>query len=374
MSWRSNRAAVIAAMVATLTALASACAPHEPTAAETATAVVQARLASAERLEIPQEVELHGTVEAERSAAVSTRVMAMVTDVKVRAGERVRRGQLLLEIDPQTSQGQLSQARGGLAQAQAALALAARNFERYQALSAADAASELELDMARMRYEQARGAVEQGEGAVAAASSMAADSRVLAPFAGRVYRRLVEVGDLAAPGRPLLMLESDGPRRLRLSVPESLVVGSDLGEGDLLPVAIDSRADLGRMMGRVVERSSGADPASHSYDFQVALPVDDLPTGAAGRAWIESGRQVRVLVPAEALLQWGGLTMVVVRTADGLAATRVVTVGKTAADGRMEILSGLAGGETVLAGLSGPPPPGARVEALASAAGGESPR
>ena len=159
MIWRSSRAAVGAATIATL--LAAACAPHEPAAGDAERAVVRARLATVERLETPQLVELYGTVEAERTAAISTRVMAMVKAVGVRAGERVRRGQLLLEIDPQTSQGQLSQARGGLAQAQAALTLAERNFARYQALSAADAASDLELDMARMSYERAQGAVEQ---------------------------------------------------------------------------------------------------------------------------------------------------------------------------------------------------------------------
>jgi RND family efflux transporter MFP subunit len=370
MIWRSNRAPV-AALLVTLTLLVSACASPEPPPADTETVVVSARLASAARIDTPQQIELYGTVEAERTAAVSTRVMAMVTAVAVRDGERVRRGQLLVEIDPQASQGQLSQARGALAQAHAALALAERNFERYEALSETDAASELELDMARMRYQQAKGAVEQAEGAVAAASSVAADSRVVAPFAGRVYQRMVEVGDLAAPGRPLLVLESDGSRRLRVAVPESLVVASGLGEGDSLPVAIDTRADLGRMTGSVVERSPGADPVSHSFDFKIALPVDDLPSGTAGRAWVESGRQSRVVVPADALLRRGGVTLIALQTADGTTTTRVVTVGQTTADGRVEILSGLAGGETVLAGLSEPPPAGARVQALAGTEGGD---
>ena len=195
---------------------------------------------------------------------------------------------------------------------------------------------------------------------------------VVAPFDGRVYRRMVEVGDLAAPGRPLLMLESDGPRRLRLAVPESLVAESGLDEGDVVAVSVDSRADLGRMEANVVERSSGADPASHSFEFKLALPMDDLPTGAAGRAWVTSGSMARVVVPADALLRRGGLTLVAVRTDDGLAATRVVTVGATVADGRVEVLSGLAGGETLLAGLGAPPPAGARVEALDAATGEQS--
>ena len=371
MSKRSKRAAAAATMLS-LATLAGACAPHETPTGEPETAVERARLATAERLEAPREVELYGTVEAERIAAVSTRVMAMVTAIRVRTGERVRRGQLLIEIDPQASQGQLSQAQGALSQAQAALDLAERNFERFQALSGADAASELELDMARMHYEQAKGAVEQAEGAVAAASSVAADSRVVAPFAGRVYRRMVEVGDLAAPGRPLLMLESDGLRRLRLAVPESLAVETGLAEGDPVTVSVDSRADLGRMWGSVVERTPGADPASHSFEFKVTLPVEDLPTGTAGRAWVESGREARVVVPADTLLRRGGVTLVAVRTDDGLAATRVVTVGASDADGRVEVLSGLAGGETLLAGLGAPPPAGARVEAVDAATGDRS--
>ncbi len=362
MSWRANRAALAAAAIAIVGLALSACAPRETAVEEGETTFVRARVVMAERVDAPREVELYGTVAAERTAALSTRVMAMVTAVRVRDGEHVERGQLLLELDPQASQGQVSQARGALSQAQAALALAERNLERYRALHAANAASELELDMARMQHEQASGAVEQAEGAVAAASSVAADSRVVAPFAGRVYRRMVEVGDLAAPGRPLMMLESDGPRRLRLAVPESLVVESGLAEGDPLPVAVDTRPDLGRMIASVVERSAGADPATHSYEYQVALPVEDLPTGAAGRAWVGGGREPRVLVPADALLHRGGVTLVALQDADGRAATRVVTVGRTAADGRVEILSGLAGSESVLAGLETPPPAGARVE------------
>ena len=223
--------------------------------------------------------------------------------------------------------------------------------------------------MARMQYEQARGAVEQAEGAVAAASSVAADSRVVAPFAGRVYRR---IGRGRRPGgaRP-----AAADARVRRAAPDAACrcprawwSRAASGEGDELPVAIDTRPDLGRMIGRIVERSPGADPASHSFEFLVALPVEDLPTGAVGRAWIEGGRQARVVVPADALLRrGGGLTLVVLRDAEGTAATRVVTVGGAGADGRVEILSGLAGGESVLVGLDGPPPAGARVEELAAA-------
>jgi len=330
---------------------------------------VRARLAEAVRAELPLTVEVSGTVTAERVAAVAARISAAVTAVHVQAGDRVAAGRLLLEIDPEPAAGHTAQARGALLQAEAALALARRNHERYRALAEADAASELEVDLARTQLEQAEGAVEQAEGALAAAGALAADARVVAPFAGRVTRRMVEVGDLAAPGRPLLTIESEGGRRLALAVPESVVAAAGLDPGDAVAVAIDSRPGLGVLSAEVVEMAPGPDPTSHAVDVEVALPVEGLPAGAAGRAWIVTGRRSAVVVPAAAVLRHGGLDLVVVRGDDGRASTRAVTVTaiRTAVHGAapgetVEVLSGLDGGETVAVGLGALPPAGARLE------------
>ncbi len=342
--------------------IALTCGGSHPTETETEGATIHASVAKAERLEAAQEIEVFGTVEAEKTAAISVRVMAMVTAVRVKAGDEVRKGQLLLEIDPQASEGQLSQARGGLGQAEAGLALAERNYERFQALAESNAASELELDMARMQYEQAKAAVEQAQGAVSSASSVAGDSRVVAPFSGRVGRKMVEVGDLAAPGRPLLVIESKEGRRLVVSIPESLMAQAKLQFGDDLRVSIDSRPDLTDLTGSVVEIPPGADPASHSFQVKLALDAPDLPSGATGRASIPTGMRTLIAVPEGAVLRRGGIQMVVVRTDDGFASTRVVTVGRDLPGEQVEILSGLTGGETVLMGLTAPPSAGTRVE------------
>jgi RND family efflux transporter MFP subunit len=340
--------------------------------------VVRAALGTAERTEIARRVEIQGTVEADQTSAVSTRVMARVTAVHVSAGDTVRRGQVLLEIDPQTAQGQLSQAKGGLAQAKAQLALAERNYRRFEELHKTRAASELELDQARTHYEQARGAVEQAEGAVAAASSMASDSTVRAPYSGRVVRRVAEVGDLAAPGRPLLTIQSGDHRRLVLAVPESVLSRSGLALGDEVPLEIGVRPELGTVTGTVVEMTPGADPLSHSFEVKVDLPrgpvgggsldgTGAIPTGVAGRAWLPSGSRTAITVPRDTVLTQGGMSLVVVRTEDGTARTRVVTLGART-DGRVEVLSGLEGDETVLRGLPTVPPSGAVVEEARSEA------
>lgn len=343
---------------------AAACGGKVPTHSSEPVATVRAKVAVAEAKVLPASLEVSGVVEASRVAAVSSRVMATVTAVPVKAGDAVRSGQVLVEIDPATARGQEAQARGALAQAQAAHALAERNWERFRALADKQAASELEVDMARMQYEQAKGAVQQAQGAVAAAASVANESRVVAPFDGRIAAKLVEVGDLAAPGRPLVIIESATGRRLAVAVPES--AGGSLAVGQPVPVRIDSMPQLGVIAGVIEERSSGADPMTHTVAVKVALRGFEVPAGVAGRASVSVGTRSVVAVPAAALIRHGGLDLVVVRDAQGLARSRAVTVGERLEGGLVAVLSGLSGGESVLVGLAAAPADGAPVDEVQS--------
>jgi multidrug efflux system membrane fusion protein len=341
-------------------AATAACGRGAGTSAEPP-AAVSARIVRVERVTVPQGAELYGTVEAERTAAVSSRVMAPGTAVLVKPGDPVRVGQMLVEIDPATARGQEAQARGGLAQAQAALALAERNYARFQALAAKGSASQLELDVARMQHEQAKGAVAQGEGAVEAAASVARESQVVAPFDGRVAAKLVEVGDLATPGRPLVMVESAAGRRLVLAVPESLLAAGGLKVGSPLSVRIDALPAVGTLKGVVTELDSGADPATHTFTVKVGLPGAAVPTGVSGRAWIASGSRSALAVPRSAVTAMGGLDLVVVRDASGKSSTRAVTVGGSVGEDRIELLSGVSAGEEIVAGLAAVPADGTPV-------------
>ena len=353
---------LVAAGAASLGACSS---PHSPSKKDPPP--VAAATALVEKASLPDRLTLYGTVTADRSAAVSSRVMANVVAVPARVGQSVAAGDVLVEIDAATASGQVAQAKGALAQARAALSLAERNYERYKALAATGSASALELDMTRMQYEQAKGAVQQGEGAVEAASSVAHESRVTAPFAGRVAARLVEAGDLAAPGRPLVVVESATGRRLVVQVPAGTVAASGLAAGKKLPVRIDGIA--GDAIGTVVEMSPGADPASHTYTVTLELAGTPVATGLTGRATLETAPRATILVPASAVLTSGGVTLVAVKDEAGNARTRAVTTGD-ASGGKVEILSGLSGGETVLVGLAAPPADGAPVAELKDAKGG----
>ena len=334
---------------------------HKEAAVETVSpAPVQATLATVESLEAPRPIELQGVVMPEKETFLSSRAMGPVVKVQANAGDLVRKGDLLVEIQQDLSHGQLSQAKGAQAQAEAALSLARRNFERFEKLHEKAACSDLELDMARMQYEQAQGAVEQAKGAVSAAGSVADESAVRAPFDAVVVERMVNVGDLCAPGRPIARLQSRTGRRLLLTVREADAPFVKVGMS--LPVTLDSRPDLGTIPGRVVEVVPAADMATHTFLVRVELGAGDIMSGLSGRTVLPGAPRASLTVPAEAVLRTGGLSLAVAVDAEGKARTRAVTTGAVR-EGRVEILSGLSAGDRVVSPLSAPIADGTPVQA-----------
>jgi len=323
-------------------------------------APITAKVAAIEVVTDQKPIEVYGIVQPARQSFISSRVMGPVVAVRIQAGDQVRKGQALVEIQPQTIDGQVAQAQGAKAQAEAGLALAQKNYTRFENLHEQDAASDLELDMARMQFEQATGAVAQANGAVQSASSVAAEAIVKAPFAARVVDKMIEVGDLAAPGRPLVRLESLSGRKVWLTIREA-----DIGritKGQKLTLRFDTRSDLGDVSGIVDEIVSAADPATHTFTVKVSLGNLDVSSGIAARALLPGDETSRLAVPTSAVFYRGGLELVVVRNQDGTARTRAVTTGSQIAGDRIEILSGLSEGDQIVVDASGPVADGTPVE------------
>ncbi len=344
-----------------IAATLGACSSHEPETASADLTPVSVHITRAETTSDQKPIEVYGIVQPARQSFISGRVVGPVIAVKVVAGDVVRKGQTLVQIQPQMIDGQVSQAEGALAQASAALALAEKNYKRFENLHAQKAASDLELDMARMQYEQAKGAVQQAKGAVQTASAVADDAEVRAPFSARVVEKLVEVGDLAAPGRPLVRLESLSGRKIWLTIREADI--NRISEDQVLQVRFDTRPGLGLVEGIVDEIVPAADPATHTFTVKVSLrDVVDVPSGISGRALLPGNVTERLFVPASAVFRRGGLELIVVRAEDGTARTRAVTTGHETPDGRVEILSGLTAGEEIAVDIAGPVADGTPLE------------
>lgn len=331
---------------------------HEAELVSTADVTLQARTAVISEREVPRLISVHGTIQAEDDAVLSSRAMGPVVRERVQPGDQVRKGDILLEIDERMNSGMLSQAQGALAQAQAAEALAGTNLRRFQALYDAQACSQLELDMARMQHETALGAVKQAQGAVDAAGAVANESTIRAPFDGVVVEKFVNVGDLVAPGRPLIRIQTRQGRDLQFNVRSA-----DAGQltiGTPINCVLDNSEQ--QVQAIITEVAPSADPMTHTITVKARLnDADSLAAGFTATAEIPGALTKILLAPRSAIYSTGGLTLVTIVDANGAARTRAVTVGRTR-DADIEILSGLNNGDTVVLDRSAPIAEGTRIE------------
>ncbi|NIA11612.1 MAG: biotin/lipoyl-binding protein, partial [Nitrospiraceae bacterium] len=123
--------------------LTGGCGSKRVTEAPAHFAPVTAHITKVAKIRQQKPIEVYGIVQPVRQSFVSSRVMGPVIAVHVHAGEVVTKGQALVEIQPQTIEGQVAQAKGALAQAEAALAISTKNFTRFSNLHETGAASDL---------------------------------------------------------------------------------------------------------------------------------------------------------------------------------------------------------------------------------------
>jgi RND family efflux transporter MFP subunit len=274
---------------------------------------------------------LPGTVRADRAATIQARVPGVVARIVATPGTMVAAGALLIELDAK----ELSAKR---AQATAQAAQAAADHARAKLLLERQAMTQAEFDAASARAAATAAAADE-------AAIMVGYTAIAAPFAGVVVRRHAEIGDLVAPGRPLIDLEDSTSLRLEIAVPESLsgqiAVGSSL-RVQVPAAGIDEAAP-------VVEIIPAADPVSRTVLAKLALPTAKagLRSGQFGRVAVATAGGSQLTVPAAAVVQRGQLDAVFVID-QGIARLRLVRLGGCDGD-RWSVRAGLTAGEVVAA-------------------------
>ncbi|HEY6877338.1 MAG TPA: efflux RND transporter periplasmic adaptor subunit [Polyangiales bacterium] len=316
----------VALATAMLLGCASHAAPKVPSE-QLETRVV--RVAEAHRVQQKTGDEVVGTLRARNVSALSPSVMGHVSALKVNLGSKVRAGELLVQLSADEISAKLGQANATFVQAEVEL-------KRAQQLKASQTIPSAQYDVVEARYNVAKEAL-------AEANVMRGYTQLRAPFAGVITAKPCEVGDLAVPGKPLLVLESSGAPRFEASVPE--VAAQSLRTGQELRVRIDTHAEPVR--GVVSELSPSADPQSRTVLVKLDLPeVPGLRPGMFGRLELEGSPSEALLIPSDAVVHRGQLELVYV-VERGRARLRIVRAGRTA-DGMSELLSGLDAGEQVV--------------------------
>jgi RND family efflux transporter MFP subunit len=160
-----------------------------------------------------------------------------------------------------------------------------------------------------------------------------------------VTARMADPGTMAAPGVPLLQVESGGALQLQTTVDES-AIGS-IRKGMKLPVTLNG-ASNGGIAGTVAEIVPAADPVSHSFLVKIDLaPSAQLHAGMYGSALIETGTHRAILVPRSAVALRGSLSCVYVLDASGIAQLRSITLGAVQGE-LVEVLSGISANEKLV--------------------------
>lgn len=273
--------------------------------------------------------EVVGTVRARLYATLEAKLSGRIAKLPVVLGQRVKAGELVARLDA-------AEINAHLEQADASLEHAEQDWKRVSTLFEQQAVTRAELEAAHARYRVAKGAV-------AEAKAMMSYADVVAPFDGVMAKKWADVGDLAAPGKPLVSIQDPTDLQLEADVPEA--IASHVRCHDHLGVRVDGVS--GELNAAVGELSPVADSVSRTFRVKLNLTAPPgLKPGQFARLLVPVGESASLHVPMSAVVQRGQLEIVFV-IEKRHSQFRLVRTGKRTRD-ELEILSGLNAGDLIV--------------------------
>jgi RND family efflux transporter MFP subunit len=288
------------------------------------------------------------SVEAVRQSVISPQVAGRITQLTVKAGDTVQKGQLLVRIDAQAAAQLANASQAQVESAQAQLNVATKEFERQQQLFRKQYISQAALDQAEAQFKATAASVRGSIAQAGAASTQTGFYSIVAPFSGTVAEVPSELGDMAMPGKPLLTVFDPTAMRVVTNLPQSKLAQLQARSEvrlDIPGLPEDQRS----VVAKSVTVLPTADPSTHTVEVRLGLPasVTKALPGMFARAFfaVQGDARSRLVIPARAVIQRTELEAVYV-VDKGRALLRQVRLGKVMGD-TIEVLSGLAAGEQV---------------------------
>lgn len=321
----------------------AACQPQDQ-AASAQNKTVSAQTITLSTTEIPVVDAAPGAVISEQQVQVASRLMGYLRDIVVHEGDAVKTGQLLFTIDPTDIKGQVDQARAGVVQAEAALNDAQADFERFSNLYKEESIPKLQYDKVKLQYNIAQSQASAARAGLNTAESQLRYAEVRSPINGIVTQKMANKGDLAAPGRPVLVVENPDKLLIQTAVSEETYAHLRMGGNATVEVG-------GKVLpGRIVRLVPVADATSHTHLVKLEVPgIEGMSSGSFARVRFTVGSRQGISVPQAALLERAGIAGVFVVDADAIARYRMVRTGGEQ-EGVVEIEAGLNPGERVIVG------------------------
>ncbi len=294
---------------------------------------------------------LTGALVPSREARIRAELAGRVLSTAVEAGQRVSAGTILARIDDASLSDDAMSARSGLTTAELTYTQAERELERARTLAKAGAIAVRDVESAERAALQAKAGLDDAKARVAARAKALGNTVLRAPFAGVVSERSVNAGDIVTPGAAMFTIVDPSSLRLEGSVPAE--AAGRVAVGAKVDFALNGYPDR-VFAGRVSQVNPVADPVTRQVRIIATLPnlTGTLVGGLFAEGRVATETHDGVVVPESAIDQ-RGVNPFAVRLRNGQVERVDVTLGvRDAANERLEILTGVSVGDTLLLGAA----------------------
>lgn len=313
---------------------------------ETIQTVITATVDKAELISVSNLSKYSGKIVSNEKTLLSTKLQGRIEKMAVKEGEHVSKGQLLVKISSTELDAQLAEAKALLIEAEAAAVNQSKSWNRVNNLFEKRSSTRHELDNATAARDMAMARVESVNQRIKGIEELLTYTVLRSPFDGFVSAKLVNSGDLASPGLPLLALESFNKVKMEVQVPEFEI--GQFKTGQKVEVRLNSNPNLA-IQGTVDQVNPSS--AYSGAQFKVSVVLDNPSTfvkpGMYGHVIREGNAQKKLVVPEYAIKRSGQLTGLFVLGNNDHAVLRWITLGKKLEQG-FEVLSGIEPGEVYI--------------------------
>lgn len=288
--------------------------------------------------------QIDGTVEAVMQSTLSSQISGRVLSLNVKAGDRVKAGQVLATIDDRETQTGLIRSQAQLHQSDAEMGQLQIALKRTQELKSQGFVSSAALDLADAQFKAAQAGRDSASAATIQAKVTQSFSKVTAPYDAWVLETSAQAGDLAMPGRPLMTVYAPQPLRVVMHWPAS--------QKNTVPTLQNLQILLGSESIKPVSMQimPSTDGASQTIGIKLDLPRAGAAVSAAPgqivTVRIAGSSQAKGLIPSTAILRRGEITAVYVAQDNGFA-MKLVRIGADHGSAGVEIWAGLKEGELI---------------------------
>jgi len=308
---------------------------------------------------VPQYYDTSATIKAENVTVIASRLMGAVTSVLVKEGQTVDQDQLLMTMDSsdtvqkmKAAEAAYQEAQNAMDAAKSSMELAETTFDRFQKLYNDKALSRQELDQAATKktiagheYQRLQAMVTRAAAGIKEAQVFLDFASIRSPVKGVVIKKHIDLGSMASPGMPLLTVEDSSSLEIEARVAESHAQAMSVNKQVVIHIP---SLDL-QMEGRISEIVPTVDPISRTFLIKIAFDNQNLRPGLYAKISIPLGEKQVLALPENILVRKGQLTGVYAVDHNNIITYRLVRDGRHF-DDKVEILSGLSIGETIISG------------------------